>query len=395
MKKKFKISSSITSASDYSFNCEYNKNIFQGWKAEDMRKISWHVTTFTCLVALRQVGSSPLETCLASLRLQHHAIGTLVLPSPFVGVCSGTAAGLGCPCLAMCASEMRVFRPQYWISLSSLAGRYVADCINISLQIFSFLFCFSRPPWSQSSPHQLAETSSNSFMSPMPSVWSMDPNPFRLEVSVRQKFTSFLPSMPTNHHQCPTHHHHGGLYIASTLNHRHQQPHSKLPAMLLAHAHRTGWVFTNSLHHPFAKSVIGDSLLSIHIILNISLIIKVNDRSGEGGSSCKDKGGWNNKIRRINKRRNCMSHLMDMSRAITFPISSTPLVTLAAASEDTVTIVILKLDIINSSLVRRVRPPLWGLSNQRSAHTFGLCQTHSQLAQHRHHKHHLLHNMQL
>ena len=31
MKKIFKISSSITSASDYGFNCEYNKNIFQLW----------------------------------------------------------------------------------------------------------------------------------------------------------------------------------------------------------------------------------------------------------------------------------------------------------------------------------------------------------------------------
>ena len=30
MKKEFKISSPITSASDYSFSCEYNKNIFQG-----------------------------------------------------------------------------------------------------------------------------------------------------------------------------------------------------------------------------------------------------------------------------------------------------------------------------------------------------------------------------
>ena len=31
MKKKFKISSSVTSASNYGFNCEYNKNIFQLW----------------------------------------------------------------------------------------------------------------------------------------------------------------------------------------------------------------------------------------------------------------------------------------------------------------------------------------------------------------------------
>ena len=31
MKKKFKMSSSVTSASDYGFNCEYNKNIFQFW----------------------------------------------------------------------------------------------------------------------------------------------------------------------------------------------------------------------------------------------------------------------------------------------------------------------------------------------------------------------------
>ena len=31
MKKKFKISSSVTSASAYGSNCEYNKNIFQLW----------------------------------------------------------------------------------------------------------------------------------------------------------------------------------------------------------------------------------------------------------------------------------------------------------------------------------------------------------------------------
>ena len=145
------------------------------------------------------------------LRWGFSTVRQAVLPSPIVGVFSGTAVGLGRPCLAMCASETRAFRPQHWISLSSLAGRYVADCIDISLQIFSFLFCFSRPPWSQSSLHQLVETSSNSFISPMPSIWSMDPNPFRLKVSVRQKFASFLPSMPTNHCQCPTHHRHWGV----------------------------------------------------------------------------------------------------------------------------------------------------------------------------------------
>ena len=57
------------------------------------------------------------------------------------------------------------------------------------------------------------------------------------------------PSMP--HASSPL----GGLYIASTLNHHHRQPRSKLPATLLAHTHRTGWVFANSLHHPFANSV--------------------------------------------------------------------------------------------------------------------------------------------
>ena len=36
MKKKFKISSSITLSSDYSFNWEYNKNIFQWGRAEDI-----------------------------------------------------------------------------------------------------------------------------------------------------------------------------------------------------------------------------------------------------------------------------------------------------------------------------------------------------------------------
>ena len=49
---------------------------------------------FMCLAA-------NMETRLASLRLQHCMIGTLVLPCPFVGVCFGTAAGLGCTCLAM------------------------------------------------------------------------------------------------------------------------------------------------------------------------------------------------------------------------------------------------------------------------------------------------------
>ena len=57
------------------------------------------------------------------------------------------------------------------------------------------------------------------------------------------------PSMP--HASSPL----GGLYIAPTLSHCHRQPRSKLLATLLAHARKTSWVFANSLHHPFANSV--------------------------------------------------------------------------------------------------------------------------------------------
>ncbi|EDR05064.1 uncharacterized protein LACBIDRAFT_330158 [Laccaria bicolor S238N-H82] len=57
------------------------------------------------------------------------------------------------------------------------------------------------------------------------------------------------PSMP--HASSPA----GGLYMASTLNHCHRRHHSKLPATPLPHAHRTGWAFANSLHHPCANSV--------------------------------------------------------------------------------------------------------------------------------------------
>ena len=64
MKKIFKISSSITSASDYSFNCEYNKNIFQLWSmmkgwgyGEDIVTChAFHVPCRARLPSLCQVG---------------------------------------------------------------------------------------------------------------------------------------------------------------------------------------------------------------------------------------------------------------------------------------------------------------------------------------------------
>ena len=46
MRKTFKISSSITSASDYSFNWEYNKNIFQLWSM--MRGWGYEEDIVTC-----------------------------------------------------------------------------------------------------------------------------------------------------------------------------------------------------------------------------------------------------------------------------------------------------------------------------------------------------------
>jgi len=204
------------------------------------------------------------------------------------------------------------------------------------------------------------------------------------------------------HHHCPKHHR---QQVVST-----QPPCSTttigdtaqnyLPHAWLTHAELAVFLPTPCITHLLTWFLaIGDSLLSIHIILNISLIIKENDRFRlrykKGGVVVRTRGGWNHEIRRIdNKRKNCTSHLKDTSQVIAFTMSSTPLatpLTFIAVAQDNITSVFLKLDIINSSLVRRVRP----LSNQRSAHTFSPCWTCSWLAQHClcHHQHHLSHNM--
>ena len=57
MKKKFWISSSITSASDYSFICEYNKNIFPFWSMIEGRGYGEDIVTCHTFHDSQAIGS--------------------------------------------------------------------------------------------------------------------------------------------------------------------------------------------------------------------------------------------------------------------------------------------------------------------------------------------------
>jgi hypothetical protein len=101
---------------------------------------AFHVRYVPCTLLTLSHRSAPAEVSphVASLRLQHRAIGTLVLPSPFVGVCFGCCR-FGVPIRGSSHQQQEHsgpngFRYGHW------AERYVADCI--SLQIFCFFLAF-------------------------------------------------------------------------------------------------------------------------------------------------------------------------------------------------------------------------------------------------------------